>query len=324
MSQIQEKFKRLLQTMQLIQNTPGINSTEIADKLKTSTRTVQRYIKELREAGVPIEASAGHMGGFACSRGYEFQPIYFTTKESIVLTLAAQTLLNQKGFPFRNELESAVQKINSSMKHAKLNPTESTHVSVMIPPRGNYDKYQSLIDSLNKVIQSCQRVVIKYDSFSSQQISERKIDPLHIMFRDGFWYLVAYCHSRKMLRMFRVDRIKQLQILDELFEAVDFDIEEYIKNSWSIAKGEKTKVAVRFSPPISRLIEEAKWHESQEIEKLDSGNLILHLEVEETWEIKKWILGFGKYAEVLEPLSLRKEIREELGEMVEMYASPDR
>lgn len=275
MSQIQEKFKRLLQTMQLIQNTPGINSTEIADKLKTSTRTVQRYIKELREAGVPIEASA-------------------------------------------------VQKVNTGMKHAKLNPTESTHVSVMIPPRGNYDKYQSLIDSLNKVIQSCQRVVIKYDSFSSQQISERKIDPLHIMFRDGFWYLVAYCHSRKMLRMFRVDRIKRLQILDELFEAVDFDIEEYIKNSWSIAKGEKTKVAVRFSPPISRLIEEAKWHESQEIEKLDSGNLILHLEVEETWEIKKWILGFGKYAEVLEPLSLRKEIREELGEMVEMYASPDR
>lgn len=275
MSQIQEKFKRLLQTMQLIQNTPGINSTEIADKLKTSTRTVQRYIKELREAGVPIEASA-------------------------------------------------VQKVNTGMKHAKLNPTESTHVSVMIPPRGNYDKYQSLIDSLNKVIQSCQRVVIKYDSFSSQQISERKIDPLHIMFRDGFWYLVAYCHSRKMLRMFRVDRIKRLQILDELFEAVDFDIEEYIKNSWSIAKGEKTKVAVRFSPPISRLIEEAKWHESQEIEKLDSGNLILHLKVEETWEIKKWILGFGKYAEVLKPLSLREEVREELREMVRIYASPVR
>lgn len=99
----------------------------------------------------------------------------------------------------------------------------------------------------------------------------------------------------------------------------EFDIDEYIKNSWSIAKGEKTKVVIKFTPPISKLISEAIWHDSQRLESLDDGCLVFTVEVEGTWEIKKWILGFGKYAEVMEPESLLQEIKEEIKEMVGKY-----
>jgi len=61
----------------------------------------------------------------------------------------------------------------------------------------------------------------------------------------------------------------------------------------------------------AKWIAERTWHESQEIQSLPDGDLILSLNVADTAEVKGWILGFGQDAEVLEPASLREEIRTE-------------
>lgn len=78
---------------------------------------------------------------------------------------------------------------------------------------------------------------------------------------------------------------------------------------------------MNFTPPISRLIEEAFWYESQRIENLENGTLLFTVEVEGTWEIKKRILGFGKYAEVMMPANHREEIRDKFVEMMGIYRS---
>lgn len=319
LSQIQEKFKKLMETMMIIQTTPGINSSEIATKLETSTRSVQRYIKQLREAGIVIEASSGHMGGFLCPRGYQFNPIYLTPEERAVLTLAANSFLSHEGFPFKKELSNALNKITSN-QHISNETLDNDYFSIMLPPRGDNERSKGLIIELKNAMKNNRKVEIVYDSFSSGQVKTRKLNPYHIFFHDGFWYMVGHCHLRNEIRTFRIDRIKNLQVLNEKYLLDErFDFEQYIKNSWSIAKGEKTKVTIGFFPPISRLIEEAVWHESQQLEKLENGLLLFSVEVEGTWEIKKWIYGFGKYAEVLEPASLREEIREELREMSRNY-----
>jgi len=141
-----------------------------------------------------------------------------------------------------------------------------------------------------------------------------------MLFREGFWYLVGYCHLREEIRIFRVDRIKKLEIKNTKFQvAREFSLEDFFKNSWNLGKGDSIIVKVHFNPPVSRLIRENIWHQTQKIEEIEGDSLILTVCVEGTWEIKKWILSWGVGAICLEPEELREEIKREIEKLVINY-----
>ena len=72
-------------------------------------------------------------------------------------------------------------------------------------------------------------------------------------------------------------------------------------------------------------IKEKIWHESQKVEQQSDGSIIFEAEVAGTKEIKFWIMSWGSKAEVLEPESLRDEIREEAEVILERYKKiPDK
>ena len=68
---------------------------------------------------------------------------------------------------------------------------------------------------------------------------------------------------------------------------------------------------VRFRPSAAPFITEREWHETQELEREDDGSVVLAMRVADTLELRRWVLSFGSEAEVLEPESLRVEIRNE-------------
>ena len=72
-----------------------------------------------------------------------------------------------------------------------------------------------------------------------------------------------------------------------------------------------------FYPDVAGYIQEKFWHDNQEIHTQDDGSIIFEAEVAGTKEIKFWIMSWGSKAEVLEPESLREEIRSETLEMLE-------
>jgi len=70
---------------------------------------------------------------------------------------------------------------------------------------------------------------------------------------------------------------------------------------------------------VAGYIKEKIWHESQKIEDQGDGSIIFEAEVAGTKEIKFWIMNWGSKAEVLDPESLRDEIRIEAAAMLEKY-----
>jgi predicted DNA-binding transcriptional regulator YafY len=82
------------------------------------------------------------------------------------------------------------------------------------------------------------------------------------------------------------------------------------------------KVKVRFSKGAAHVVRERIWHPTQEIRELEEGALEVSLEVPINYEIVSWILGFGCAAEVLQPVSLRKRISEELQRALSGYREP--
>ena len=83
--------------------------------------------------------------------------------------------------------------------------------------------------------------------------------------------------------------------------------------------GEPARVRIWFAPEAAGYVKEKIWHESQNISDQEDGSILFETEVAGTDEIKIWIMGWGAKAEVIEPVSLKKEIKSEIDLLVKLY-----
>jgi proteasome accessory factor B len=90
-----------------------------------------------------------------------------------------------------------------------------------------------------------------------------------------------------------------------------FDLKNFLDRAWGIIQGDLVTVRVVFSPKVARYIRERLWHPSQRFRNLPDGRLEMALQVADTVEVRRWILGYGTDAEVMEPASLRDALRQE-------------
>jgi predicted DNA-binding transcriptional regulator YafY len=87
--------------------------------------------------------------------------------------------------------------------------------------------------------------------------------------------------------------------------------------------GEVMQVALRFDAQQARYMRERRWHETQQVEELPEGGLILRFQTGGLDEVKRWVMQYGGHVEVLEPESLRKAVLREMVEMIKMYNKED-
>jgi predicted DNA-binding transcriptional regulator YafY len=161
------------------------------------------------------------------------------------------------------------------------------------------------------------RLDMRHYSMSRDEENRRQVDPYHLTVFDGGYYLVGYCHWRKTERIFAVERVRELRILATRFTVrPGFDVEEYLKQSWGIVKGEIVPVKVIFSRAVGRYIRERLWHQSQRLRGLPDGRLEMTMRVPDTLELRRWLLGYAAEAEVLEPPRLRETLRSETERLV--------
>ena len=165
---------------------------------------------------------------------------------------------------------------------------------------------------MNEAAVQKKSIEIVYYTMSRRRESKRKVDPYRIWFFNGTFYLIAYCHQRREIRIFALDRIKMLHQTKEVFEIPKaFDFEDFMRPSLGVCQGEGVKVRIRFAPDAAGYIREKIWHDTQEIVPQKDGSIIFEAEVAGTDEIRFWVMSWGSKAEVLEPQHLREEIRTE-------------
>jgi hypothetical protein len=151
-----------------------------------------------------------------------------------------------------------------------------------------------------------------YYALGRDEVNRRQVDPYYLTFFDGGFYLIGYCHWRKTERIFAVERIRELKMLAARFEVrPGFDAEAYLKDAWGIIQGELVTVKVVFSKSVARYVRDRLWHPSQKIGELPDGRLGVTMRVADTLEVRRWILGYGPEAEVIDPASLRESLRQE-------------
>jgi predicted DNA-binding transcriptional regulator YafY len=190
-----------------------------------------------------------------------------------------------------------------------------------LKPYKQYSSFKGIINRVNDAAVNKKSIEIVYFTQSRKKESRRRVDPYRIWFFNGTFYLIGFCHFRKEVRIFALDRIKMLSQTDVRFEIpADFDLEDFMRPSFGVFQGEPVIVKIWFSADVAGYIREKIWHESQKIHNQKDGSIIFEAEVAGTDEIKFWVMNWGSQAEVLEPEKLREEIRAEAEAMLVHYS----
>lgn len=168
---------------------------------------------------------------------------------------------------------------------------------------------------------------ITYQSYWSDEESNFNVEPYCIKLFRQRWYLVARSthpyYQNKDLRIYAMDRIRELEIRNETFSMPEgWNGEEYFDGSFGIIndrKIEQQKVKIKVSPSQACYLRDLKLHSSQEEREETENYSIFTFYLRPTYDFQQEILWNGEEIEVLEPQWLREEIAGKIERMREKY-----
>ncbi|MDF2382700.1 YafY family transcriptional regulator [Nostoc ellipsosporum NOK] len=222
-----KRLSRLVAILIQLQTKKLLTSTALAAKFMVSQRTIYRDIKALEQAGVPVLTEEGK--GYSLMEGYKIPPIMFSESEANALITAEQLVINNKDASFVKDYTEAIDKIKSVLRNNTKDKAELLSQRVLSGHNEQRNRTSNNLSVLQLALTNFRLVKITYYSPDNQQTTERIIEPFAIYTSQENWLLVAFCRVRKDYRAFRLDRIVQLTVLDELFEPHNLTFEEYFE-----------------------------------------------------------------------------------------------
>ncbi len=176
------------------------SARQLAQRFEVSSRTIERDLSALQQAGVPIWAEPGRTGGYCIDPAHTLAPLGFTVDEALAVTIALGMLSTS---PFRTSASSALRKVVAVMDERSLRETAELAARVHLLDDGPAAAAPAeLAGALRSG--SVLRVVYR-DRGGAETV--REVEPLGYVGRSRDWYLVGWCRLRDGVRAFRGDRI---------------------------------------------------------------------------------------------------------------------
>ncbi|HEY7885549.1 MAG TPA: YafY family protein, partial [Cellvibrionaceae bacterium] len=212
-------------------------------------RTVRRYIQALESLGIPIATEPGRYGGYRLVAGFKLPPLMFTRQEMLALCLglvAARRLGLDDAAPAIESVEAKLQRV---IPHTLQRQVKALSRSARIDLPGSSSSInEHKLLPLTQAVEAQQRVRFCYCA-SDHSETIRELDPYGLVFSDGNWYVSGWCHLRKALRSFRLDRLDQVELLPAYFgKPEDFDAVAHLQQSIAtIARAQAVNVELKAS-----------------------------------------------------------------------------
>ena len=302
------QINRLIEITVILLNKNIVTAKELAEKFQVSTRTIYRDIEVLSSSGIPVYMSKGKGGGISLLEGYSINKTILSDSDKQSLIVALKTLQSIK-YP---EVSSVIDKISFMFNKGELENWVEIDFSRWGSNFNEGDKFTYIKNAIlnNKLIK------FSYvNSIASE--SKRIIEPMKLIYKGQAFYLYGYCRLKEDLRMFRISRIKDLELLNEGF--IRREIDKIEVNNAQQENINLIKLKLLFNKEaLYRILDE---FDSKDV--VDKGNYTYEVSVElpESEWIYGYILSFGCNVEVLEPAYIRDVIASRLEKMIKIYSS---
>jgi len=304
---------RLHDLIRILEARYGATIEELVEECQVTRRTIYRDLQAVLDAGYPLvsERQADGRVLYSFISGFsKLPPITFSLEELMTLYLCRGQLEFLKGTPFQEDLEAIFARIRSSMPPRSVAHLE--RIAEASAPRflgfKDYSRQHQLLKDLRQALLKQYRCRISYRPARRRQGSYL-VDPYTLLFFKNALYLGGFAHNRQALRLFAIERIESLEILEDRFEVpADYRAAALTGAAFGlIDDGEMHRVELAFSAEVAHLIRERIWHPDQQIETGADGSLILRFTAAGDKEILAWIYSFLPNVKVLGPETLRKQ-----------------
>ncbi len=299
------RIDRLNAIMIHLQGKSRVPLEEMEERFEVSRRTLFRDVKSLMEAGVPIGGDAG--SGYFVVEGYHLPPVVFNKEEAAALLTGAKLIAKHADADMVGAFDQAMHKVKAVLRMSDKDFLENLDSRVAIldsPARSKTPFPDSFLSEIQLALASQKVVELNYFSNYNESTTNRKVEPLGLVYYSGRWHLIGYCRLRSDLRDFRTDRIQKISITSETYDPTEHpNLQEFTK---TIFGGTDVKEAVvRFKRRMARFISEQKLNYGF-IDQVDLGEEIEMRFATPMYEIlAQWLLSYIEEVTVVGPPTLQ-------------------
>ena len=313
---------RLLSLLILLQTRGKLSARFLAEALEVTERTVYRDLVSLSAAGVPVYTERGPGGGISLLESYRTNLTGLTNDEIRALfMLSIPAPLTQLGV--NHELRSAMLKLAAALPAGRRGEEERTRQRFLLDPL-NWDAPQDpapFLELARQAVWQDRQLFLSYE-YRHNIVSEQVVCPYALVAKADAWYLVY--QKADYFRAIRLDRLKEARLCPESFErSPAFDLAAF----WRVWSGRTlqpetgVQALLRADPQILADLRRHFGQVSQDTDHPDAqGWVRLRLTYKWIEDARQRLLGFGGALEVLEPLALRRAIRDFAKQTLTRYA----
>ncbi|WP_025764206.1 helix-turn-helix transcriptional regulator [Dyadobacter tibetensis] len=219
-----KRLSRLTAILTQLQTKRLLTATSLSRKFGVSVRTIYRDIRALEAAGVPVVSDEGK--GYSLLEGYKIPPVMFTESQANALILAEQLVLKNKDASFIKDYTEAIDKIKAVLRPSEKDKANLLAERTRFEQNLNRERNSDNLSQFQHAITNFYITNIAYTN-DDGVASTRLIEPFALISTTENWLLIAWCHSRKGFRYFRLDRIRQIQILSTRFAPHRMTLQEF-------------------------------------------------------------------------------------------------
>jgi len=280
---------------------------------------------ELESLGISLQVEKPAEGFFEAElyalppENYYLPPIEFSDDELAALRTALGLLDGE--FAYAEPLRLALQQVSWG-RPSPLEETDSASIDVKLAPAGGGREMSQRLAKIETAISRRKTIEFSYYSLQRDEVSDRKVDPYHLVFRNGQFYLIGHSHERDGVRVFRLSRIRgkvsyATKAEHDFPPPEDFDRRDYASRAdWQMGEIEGTaRIFVR--ERIAWLVERdfagyGRLRKATKKDGVSGRGSIYETEYASGRLLISWVLSWRENARLLEPEDLALEAAERL------------
>ena len=329
------RLLKILKAIDLMARPGGAGIQEIARELETDRRSVYRLRDTMESMFFPIYEDRDELAGIM---RWKIQDEYLrklpnitipdmrlTFSEILALYLlkgATSTIF--QGSELNIELERAFHKIGQLVPEHMLQQIKKIQALFHSGSKmgKDYSGKKDIIDSLTQAMLEQRICLAHYFAFHDEQTRNFRIQPLCFFENKGGLYIFVHVPRYDSIRTLAVERIVQLELTNEYFAfPQDFDPDTLLGSSFDIVFDDPLQVSIWIAKGQAKYVLERTYFQDQQVQYQEDGSIIITIQTSGWEDVKRWVLGFGPQAVVLEPQELREEILRDLSSCLSLYTN---
>jgi predicted DNA-binding transcriptional regulator YafY len=302
-----ERLSRLLTMVPWLLTHQGVELAAAATEFGVDEAQIVKDLELLFVCGTPghlpddlIEAEWEGGRVFVDNADSIARPLRLGVDEALALVVGLRTLAEVPGLGERAAVDRALAKLETAAGAAAAG-AQSVHVELEAGAEAE------VLAACRQALAGHRRLRLDYLVPSRDETTRRDVDPMRVQTVDARWYLEAWCHRAEAVRLFRLDRIVDIEVLDEdgtpPAQARSRDLDEQLFSPGP----DDIQVTLELSPSARWVTD---YYPVESVEELAGGRLLVRMRTGDTRWLQRLVLRLAGQARVLEPAELGASVKE--------------